>query len=240
VVSAAHPGLDKEKRRIQGLFDSIAPRYDFLNHLLSFQLDRWWRRRAVRELGARADGIYLDACCGTGDLALALLGRAPAAPRVVATDFSLGMLRLALRKARAGRAPHLLAGDTLRLPFADRAFDGAAVAFGIRNVEDLDGGLRELARVIRPGGRLVLLEFTPFSVPLVRPVFHFYLERVLPRLGNWISGSDERAYSYLNDSIRRWPAGEVLADRLRAAGLVAVRWRTLFPGNVALHIGTRG
>jgi len=241
VATAAHPYLDKEQGKIQGLFDAIAPRYDFLNHALSFELDRLWRRRAVAELRPRGDGIYLDACCGTGDLSFSIrrAGDRLSPPRVVGTDFSLGMLRRAARKGRGIGAPRFLAGDTLRLPFADRSFDGAAVAFGIRNVEDLDGGLRELARVVRPGGRIVILEFTPISVPVFGALFDFYLERILPRIGNWISGSGERAYSYLHDSIRRWPDGEALADRLRAAGICAVRWRALFPGNVALHSGTR-
>lgn len=244
MVSAAHPYLDKRQRKIQGLFDSIAPKYDFLNHLLSLHLDRLWRRRAVAELRPAPGGLYLDACCGTGDLGFSLLsGRAaPEDARVVGADFSLEMLRHGQRKAGAGgaRAPRFLAGDTLRLPFADRTFDGAAVAFGIRNVEDLDAGLCELARVVKPGGQVVILEFTPMRVPVVAPLFHFYLERVLPRLGNWISGSDERAYTYLNESIRRWPDGETLAERMRGAGLCAIRWRGLFPGNVALHAGTRG
>ena len=143
------------------------------------------------------------------------------------------------QRSEASEPPTFLAGDTLRLPFADGAFDGAAVAFGIRNVEDLDGGLRELTRVVRPGGRVVLLEFTPLRVPVFGPIFNFYLERVLPRLGNWISGSDEGAYSYLHDSIRRWPDGETLTERMRSAGICAIRWRSLFPGNVALHAGTR-
>jgi len=241
LVSAAHPYLDKEQRKIQGLFDSIAPRYDFLNHALSFELDRWWRRKAVVELRPRAGGVYLDACCGTGDLAFALerAGGRELPLRVIGADFSLGMLRRAARKGSGAGSPRFLAGDTLRLPFADRSFDGAAVAFGIRNVQDLDGGLRELARVVRPGGRVVILEFTPISVPVFGPLFNFYLERILPRIGNCISGSGERAYSYLNDSIRRWPDGEALADRLRGAGMCAVRWRKLFPGNVAVHAGIR-
>lgn len=241
MATAAHPYLDKEQRKIQGLFDAIAPRYDFLNHALSLDLDRWWRRRAVRELRARPGGIYLDACCGTGDLAFAIERAAGdgAPQRIIGADFSLGMLRRAARKGRGAGAPLFLAGDALRLPFAAKTFDGAAVAFGIRNVEDLDAGLRELVRVVRPGGRIVILEFTPLRVPLFGPLFHFYLERILPRIGNWVSGSGERAYSYLHDSIRRWPDGEALGDRLRSAGVCAVSWRTLFPGNVALHSGTR-
>ncbi len=240
MATVAHPFLDKEQRKIQGLFDSIAPRYDLLNHLLSFQLDRRWRRLAVGELRPRRGGTYLDACCGTGDLGFSLLrGFERSEIRVIGADFSLGMLKLAVRKGEEGSRPHFLAGDTLRLPFADGTFDGAAVAFGIRNVEDLAGGLRELTRVVRPGGRVVLLEFTPLHVPFVGPLFHFYLAKVLPRIGNWISGSDERAYSYLNESIRRWPEGEALSDQMRAAGVCAVRWRSLFPGNVALHAGTR-
>ncbi len=243
MVSAAHPYLDKKQRKIQGLFDSIAPRYDLLNRLLSFGLDQGWRQKAVEKLQPTPGGLYLDACCGTGDLGFTLLEKCghQSGIRVVASDFSLGMLhRGCLKKKRAQRSPSFLAGDTLQLPFADATFDGATVAFGIRNVENLDAGLRELRRVIRPGARLVILEFTAIQIPIISPVAHFYLEHILPRVGNLIAGSRERAYSYLNDSIRRWPDGESLADRLRDAGLSAVEWRALFPGNVALHTGTRG
>ena len=254
MVSAAHPALDKEQRKIQGLFDSIAPRYDLLNHVLSLQLDRVWRRRAVEELRPRPGGVYLDACCGTGDLSFAVqrhgdeFGTDAPPPRVVGSDFSLGMLTHGARKrveergrrGETARLPGFLAGDTLNLPFADRTFDGAAVAFGIRNVADLDAGLRELTRVVRPGGQVVLLEFTPIRVPVFGAVFHFYLRHILPRIGNWISRSEDRAYTYLNESIRRWPDGDALGDRMRDAGLCAIRWRALFPGNVAVHAGTRG
>ena len=250
MVSAAHPYLDKDRRKIQGLFDSIAGDYDFLNHLLSLGIDVRWRKRAVRALGIRPGGTYLDACCGTGDLGFSILSdhRDLDAIEVIGSDFSLGMLEHGERKRRralakgdvdAPRTPRFLAGDTLHLPFADKTFDGAAVAFGIRNVQDLAGGLRELRRVVRPGGKIVLLEFTRLRVPLVGPCFHFYLEHILPRIGNFISRSEDRAYTYLNDSIRRWPDVETLAETMREADLTAVDWTTLFPGNVALHVGTR-
>ena len=245
-MTASHPYLDKDRQKIQGLFDSIAPRYDFLNHFLSLGIDLRWRRSAVEALGPRPGGRYLDACCGTGDLGVAILkdgekrrrnGEAPYT--VIASDFSLGMLHQGARKRRTPHHPQLLAGDTMQLPFPDNTFDGATVAFGIRNVQDLPAGLAELARVIRPGGRVVILEFTPLQVPVFGPLFHFYLEHVLPRIGNFISRSRSRAYTYLNDSIRRWPDGETLADRMREAGFCAVKWRSLFPGNVALHAATK-
>lgn len=255
MVSAAHPYLDKDRRKIQGLFDSIAGDYDFLNHLLSLGIDIRWRKRAVAALGIRPSGTYLDACCGTGDLGFSILSdhRDLDGVEVIGSDFSLGMLEHGERKRRRAieksrrehdpdpvRTPRFLAGDTLHLPFADKSFDGAAVAFGIRNVQDLAGGLRELHRVVRPGGRVVLLEFTQLKVPVVGPCFHFYLEHILPRIGNFISRSEDRAYTYLNDSIRRWPDGETLAETMREADLEAIDWTTLFPWNVALHVGTRG
>ncbi len=247
MVSAAHPYLDKEHQKIQGLFDSIAPRYDFLNHLLSLGIDVYWRRRAVEELRPRAGGRYLDACCGTGDLSFTLQEKHGPQGQisVVGSDFSLGMLRHGVKKRgkeqkRLRSFPTFLAGDTLKLPFEDATFDGVAVAFGIRNVHDLSAGLRELRRVVRPGGRVVILEFTPLRIPVVGAVFHFYLEHILPRIGNFIARSNDRAYTYLNDSIRRWPDGETLSEQMRNAGLCAIEWRTLFPWNVALHAGTRG
>lgn len=246
MVSAAHPYLDKEHEKIQGLFDSIAPRYDFLNHFLSLGIDLRWRNHAVAALDPQSGGRYLDACCGTGDLGVAILKEGERQRRdggepltVIGSDFSRGMLHQGARKRKTPHRPQLLAGDTMQLPFPDATFDGATVAFGIRNVQDLPAGLHELARVIRPGGRVVLLEFTPLEVPVFGPLFHFYLEHVLPRIGNFISRSRSRAYTYLNDSIRRWPDGETLADRLREAGFCAVQWRALFPGNVALHAATK-
>ncbi|MFN0057930.1 MAG: bifunctional demethylmenaquinone methyltransferase/2-methoxy-6-polyprenyl-1,4-benzoquinol methylase UbiE [Planctomycetota bacterium] len=240
--ATAHPFLDKEHAKIRRLFDGVAPRYDFLNHLLSFQLDRAWRRRAVAALALARDGCYLDACCGTGDLAFAVRRRVQAlgGGRVVASDFSLNMLEIAHAKNRAdARSPAaaLLAGDTLRLPFAAQTFDGVTVGFGIRNVEHLAAALTELRRVLKPGGRLVLLEFTRVTQPVLKQLFDFYCQRVLPRIGNWLSGSRERAYSYLQESIARWPAGDVLAVELRSCGFRDVRWRRLLPGNVALHVG---
>ncbi|MFQ5655329.1 MAG: class I SAM-dependent methyltransferase, partial [Planctomycetota bacterium] len=158
---------------------------------------------------------------------------------VVADDFSLPMLRLGVAKARArgGGFPRFLAADTLMLPFEARTFDGAVVGFGIRNVERLDEGLRELERVLRPGARLVLLEFTELRNPLLGPCFRLYLRKVLPAVGNWVSGSRERAYSYLQSSVDHWPDGDGLAEQMRRAGFRGVTWRPLFPGNVALHAG---
>jgi demethylmenaquinone methyltransferase/2-methoxy-6-polyprenyl-1,4-benzoquinol methylase len=239
-----HPFLDKDRRKIRALFDRIAPRYDLLNHLFSVNLDRRWRKKAAAELVALGSGNYLDACAGTGDLSFALTHRLgdTANTRVYSSDFSLSMLvrgKTKIRPSRGETPPRFLAGDTLRLPFADGTFEGAAVAFGIRNVEDLPGGLRELTRVLRPGGRLLILEFTPFRFVPLRPFFDFYTRVVLPRVGNWISRSRERAYTYLQESVERWPQGEELAESMRAAGLTDVRWRTLFPGNVAIHAGSR-
>ena len=248
MVTVAHPYLDKDRRKIQGLVAAIAADYAFLNHLLSLGIDIRWRRDAVRALDLQPGGTYLDACCGTGDLGFSILGaQGPdAGISVIGSDFSLGMLQHGQRKRQRSEsrdgtpAPRFLAGDTLRLPFADACFDGAAVSFGIRNVQDLRGGLTELRRVVKPGGRVVLLEFTPLRTPIIGPVFHFYLQHVLPRIGNFISRSRDRAYTYLNDSIRRWPDGETLAEAMRDVDLVAIEWRTLFPGNVALHVGIRG
>ena len=240
--AAAHPFLDKEHHKIRRLFDGVAPRYDLLNHLLSFQLDRWWRRRAVAELACIRDGRYLDACCGTGDLAFAIERRLRrlGGGRVMASDFSLNMLELGRRKRGVeATATCLLAGDTLKLPFDARSFDGITIGFGIRNVENLSGALEELARVLKPGARLVLLEFTAMTLPVLKNFYDFYSQRVLPRIGNWISGSRDRAYSYLQESIARWPRGEPLAEQMRARGYQEVRWRRLFPGNVALHVGLR-
>ncbi|MEE8141710.1 MAG: ubiquinone/menaquinone biosynthesis methyltransferase [Planctomycetota bacterium] len=237
-TTAAHPFLNKDRQRIRTLFDHVAPRYDFLNHLLSFNLDRIWRRSAIAEL-PREGVRFLDACAGTGDLSIALCRQRESA-MVYATDFSLPMLATGQAKAQRFQGQlRFLAGDTLRLPFADSTFHGAAVAFGIRNVEHLEAGLKELGRVLAPGGKLVLLEFTPYRNRWLRPFFHLYTHRLLPAVGNWLSGSRERANPYLQQSVDRWPTGDELAAELENAGYRDVSWRALFPGNVALHTGQR-
>ena len=236
---APHPMLEKEGHQIQQMFDEIAPRYDLLNRVFSFSIDLWWRRKAIESLHAGAGSLILDACCGTGDLALALLEKTPSA-RVIGSDFSLGMLQAGRNKNRSGHHPAILAADTLHLPFADCTFDGAMVGFGMRNVVDVDAALRELRRVLRPGGRLMILEFTPMQNRWIRPFSDFYQSQILPRLGNRLSGSQQRAYSYLDESVRDWPDAERLAQMIRNAPLHAVRHRTLFPGNVAVHEAVRG
>ena len=239
-TTTPHPFLHKEHVKIRGLFDAIAPRYDLLNHLLSFNLDRYWRRQAIGQLAPQPVGHYLDACAGTGDLAMELSRqvRPRGVGSVLATDFSLPMLQGGIQK-NAEPGVHFVAGDTLRLPFADRVFAGATVGFGIRNVENLAAALTELRRTLGQGGQLVLLEFTLLENRLLRPFLDLYCQVVLPRLGNWLSGSREKAYTYLQESIDRWPRGDELASQMREAGFKGVTWRPLFPGNVALHSGYR-
>jgi demethylmenaquinone methyltransferase/2-methoxy-6-polyprenyl-1,4-benzoquinol methylase len=221
------------------MFSGIAGRYDFLNHLLSGNVDKSWRRIAVRALkpslveGARV----LDVACGTGDLSL-VLAEAGAA-RVVGLDFCRPMLEVARRKAEAGsRAIPFVEGDALRLPFADETFDAATIAFGLRNLTGVAEGLRELRRILKPGGRLAVLEFSSPVVPGFRALFRFYFTRVLPRVGGLLSGS-RGAYEYLPDSVLKFPDQRRLAEMMRAEGFERVEYRNLTGGVAALHTGAR-
>jgi demethylmenaquinone methyltransferase/2-methoxy-6-polyprenyl-1,4-benzoquinol methylase len=227
-----------EKRAyVRGMFTAIAPRYDLLNHVLSLNIDRRWRRAAVAELDwQRAPrGTYLDFCAGTLDLA-ATLGNQPGFEgHVVGADFVKPMLELGRAKS-AAIVP--VAADTLELPFPDRSFDGATVGFGVRNLADLDRGLREAARVIKPGGRLVVLEFTTPSRQPLRALYFFYFRRVLPAVGRLIS-KHRNAYTYLPESVLAFPGPGELARRMEAAGFVRVRIRSLMGGICAIHVGER-
>jgi demethylmenaquinone methyltransferase/2-methoxy-6-polyprenyl-1,4-benzoquinol methylase len=221
------------------MFSGIAGRYDFLNHLLSGNVDQSWRRIAVRALkpslveGARV----LDVACGTGDLSL-VLAEAGAA-RVVGLDFCRPMLEVARRKAEAdSRAIPFVEGDALRLPFADETFDAATIAFGLRNLAGVAEGLRELRRILKPGGRLAVLEFSSPVVPGFRALFRFYFTRVLPRVGGLLSGS-RGAYEYLPDSVLKFPDQRRLAELMRAEGFEGVEYRNLTGGVAALHTGAR-
>jgi demethylmenaquinone methyltransferase / 2-methoxy-6-polyprenyl-1,4-benzoquinol methylase len=215
---------------VEEMFDRISPVYDTMNRLMTAGLDRRWRRLTAQAVVRPGDRV-LDACCGTGDLALAA---AEAGGRVTGLDFSERMLERARRKSSS---VEWLRGDLLALPFADGSFDAATVGFGIRNVEDLESGLRELARVLRPRGRLGCLEITRPRGAL-KPFFRLWFDGLVPLAGKVLPGG--AAYSYLPASVRRFPGPEDLAKAMRRAGFEEIGWRLLGGGIVALHVARRG
>jgi demethylmenaquinone methyltransferase/2-methoxy-6-polyprenyl-1,4-benzoquinol methylase len=223
-----------EPRDVQQMFGRIARRYDLLNRLLSLGVDRSWRARAVEAAGALDGRLVIDVCSGTGDLALAF---ARSGARVLGVDFTPQMLSLALRKSARARARAGFArGDALRLPVRSRVADVAAVAFGVRNLADRRAGLCELARVVKPGGQVIVLEFSPPPRGLAGRVFRWYFERVLPRVGAWISG-DAEAYRYLPRTVSAWPAPPEFQRELEASGLVDCGHAPLTGGIASLHWG---
>ena len=222
------------------MFSALAPRYDFGNHLLSANLDRLWRRRAAR-LGVGPDTRrVLDCCCGTGDQALACAREMAQGGMVGGCDFALPMLPIARRKiarARPSSAVAVLASDTLALPFADDSFDLVTISFGLRNLADREAGLREMARVVRPGGQVVVLEFTLPPNRLFRAVYRFYFERLLP----WIAriGAGSKDYGYLPASVAEFPGPGRLKAMMESCGFHGVRYRLLTGGIAAIHIGRK-
>ena len=231
--------LAADKRQyVQRMFSEIAPRYDLLNHLLSFNVDRSWRRRAIAALAwERAPaGTYVDLCAGTLDVSVALATQARFAGQVVGADFAEPMLRAGASKARTSINP--VAADALQLPLRDQSAEGAIVAFGIRNVADLDAALVETLRILKPGARFVILEFSTPKSAIVRTGYHAYFHHVLPTIGAAISGHGS-AYRYLPDSVATFPSAEALAGRMREAGFANVTWDSLTFGVAALHVGQR-
>ena len=231
------PGGAARRSYVREMFTAIAPRYDLLNHVLSLNIDRLWRRRAVRRLEWRraVAGTYLDLCAGTLDLAATLARRPGFHGTVVGADFVVPMLRLGLGKADGLRA---VGADALMLPFPDGAFDGAMIAFGVRNLMDHDRGLVEMARVIRPGGRLVILEFSMPTTWPVRSIYRLYFRRVLPLVGRMISRHGT-AYTYLPNSVQAFLAPQALAAAVEAAGFQDVNSESLTLGVAALHWAVR-
>ena len=229
--------------RVQKMFARIAPRYDFLNHLLSFSLDRVWRQRTAerfKHILERREARALDLCCGTGDLAFAL-GRerdAASAP-IVGADFVEGMLVRARGKAAsAGGSAVFVAADALNLPFPDASFELVTSAFGFRNLANYERGLREIARVLKPGGEVGILEFSEPGSGTLAGVFRFYFRWILPRIGGAISGSGE-AYSYLPASVAKFPAPPELAALMATCGFGETRFEAWNFGSVVLHRGKR-
>jgi demethylmenaquinone methyltransferase / 2-methoxy-6-polyprenyl-1,4-benzoquinol methylase len=212
---------------VRTMFDRIAPVYDAMNHVMTAGLDRRWRRVAAEAVVSPGDRV-LDACCGTGDFALAC---ARAGGRVTGLDFSERMLERARAKSSG---VEWVQGDALAMPFEDGSFDAATVGFGVRNLESLERGLAELRRMLRPGGRLGVLEITQPRGALA-PFYRLWFERGVPVVGRVVSGSS--AYQYLPASVRRFPGPEDLAGLLRAAGFGEVRYRLFARGIVALHLG---
>jgi demethylmenaquinone methyltransferase/2-methoxy-6-polyprenyl-1,4-benzoquinol methylase len=222
-----------QPERVREMFDRISPTYDRMNLLMSMGRDGHWRRLAVEEARIGPGGAALDVCCGTGDLAIELRRAAGPGGRVVGLDFSPGMLAFADRKCPA---VEWVQGDALDLPFADATFDAATVGFGVRNLADLDRGFAELARVVRPGGRVVCLEMSTPPAP-IRPFSQLWTDRGVPLLGRLVA-RDPDAYRYLPASVHRFPPADEVAEVMRRAGLDGVRYRRLMLGVVALHVGT--
>ena len=235
--SASHPnapiraGLDKQPHEVAAMFDDVAEKYDVTNDVLSLGQDRLWRRAVVNAIDARPGERILDLAAGTGTSTDAI---AASGADVIPCDFSVGMLRVGKRNRQ-----HLpfVAGDGMQLPFADASFDVVTISFGLRNIHDSDAGLREMLRVTKPGGRLVVCEFSQPTNKAFRTVYTEYLMKALPSVATRVSSNPD-AYVYLAESIRAWPNQQALADRIAAAGWVRPAYRNLSGGIVALHRAT--
>ena len=231
---------NEHAHRVREMFGTIANRYDLLNHLLSGQMDKRWRRLVARRLQQKFGAGHvkvLDVACGTGDLSLELFETINA--QVVGTDFCRPMLDIAAKKVARGHSGiPLIEGDALRLPFLDRSFDGVTIAFGLRNLSNLEGGLAELLRVLKPDGSLAILEFSKPVVPGFSFLFKAYFTKLLPFVGGLLSGS-RSAYQYLPDSVSRFPDQKELAATIQRTGFDRVQYENLTGGIAALHLGMR-
>lgn len=240
--SAVDPRDQRRGPAVRAMFGRIAGRYDLLNRIISGGRDQAWRKRTVRMANLIGGEIVLDVCCGTGDLALMFANAKPQPKLVIASDFTPEMLRVASTKfspASNGRARiRLCQADALRLPLNDASVDVVSVGYGVRNFQDLDAGLRELARVLKPGGRVAILEATP-ARGMIGRFANWYINRVVPWLGNRLTGSRDKAYSYLADSIQLFPDAKALKQRMENAGFEQVRYKKLNVGTMAIHTAKR-
>lgn len=224
------------------MFGEIAGKYDFLNHLLSLNVDRYWRWRTVRTVAPKSGDRILDVCTGTGDLALAYHKATKGEAEIVGADFCHEMLALGHQKgmkARAGDRLTFIEADTQSLPFPSDRFNIVTVAFGLRNVADTDAGLAEMTRVCSPGGHVAVLEFSSPEWQPFKGIYSWYFRNVLPRIGQMLARNAESAYSYLPESVGEFPQGEALAERMRRTGLTEVSYRPLTLGVATLYVGKK-
>jgi demethylmenaquinone methyltransferase / 2-methoxy-6-polyprenyl-1,4-benzoquinol methylase len=236
------PSVAEKAEYVHDQFERIARRYDLANDCISMGMHRLWKQAAVNALAARPDGSYLDVCCGTGDLALTIARRMGERGKVTGLDFSGNMLEVARDRGARGNVACELAwqqGDAQNLPFADGQFDGAIISFGLRNLTDLQKGLNEMRRVVRPGGRVINLDLGDPTMPLFTPIFNAYFRHIVPIIGEVLQ-NDRKAYTYLPESRNTYPKPEVLTEMFKRAGLVDVQWKPLAMGSVAMHVGTVG
>lgn len=231
-----------QARRVRDMFAAIAARYDLLNHLLSGNIDKRWRRLVAATLYQTlpiGEARILDVACGTGDLSLTLSGKASGAAQIVGLDFCRPMLEIAAAKSlKLGATIPFIEADALVLPFRDRTFDGVTIAFGLRNLASVESGLVELLRVLKPGALVAVLEFSKPKYAVFRGLFRIYFTRLLPFVGGLISGS-KGAYQYLPDSVSRFPDQDELLTLMREAGFEEVTYKNLTGGIAALHLGRR-
>lgn len=227
-------------KAVRAMFSGIARKYDLLNHLLSLNIDKRWRRlirENLAEVLANDNAFVLDVACGTGDLSLELQKNAKA--KIIGTDFCRPMLEIARNKTQTLglRVPYIEA-DAMQLSFADESFDAVSIAFGLRNLSNFQDGLYELRRVLKKGGRLAILEFTTPSIPVFRKLFNLYFTQILPRIGGVVSGSRE-TYEYLPDSVSKFPDQKLLAEMMRQTGFNGVEFKNLTGGIAAIHTGIK-
>lgn len=238
-VTPYKKSAESKKVQVEAMFDNISGKYDFLNHFLSFSLDRFWRRKAIGFLGKNPPDKLLDVATGTGDMVKAALRLSPS--RITGIDLSEGMLQIARKKkypTSGNTQIEFVKGDSENLPFPDQSYDAVTVAFGVRNFENPIKGLSEMHRVLRPGGRLVVLEFSkPTVFPFAR-IYRFYFRYILPFFGKILS-KDKSAYSYLPESVELFPEGESFTELMKEAGYRECVWRPLTFGVVTLYSGIK-
>ncbi|XZE51353.1 bifunctional demethylmenaquinone methyltransferase/2-methoxy-6-polyprenyl-1,4-benzoquinol methylase UbiE [Planctomycetaceae bacterium SH139] len=248
LAGSANPSrtLDKSNHRVREMFGQIASRYDLMNHVLSLNIDKRWRRKTVKQLRLKPDGPILDVCTGTGDLAFELSRAAGPAVAVVGSDFCHPMLQVAVKKNRALKAAESSAGDVTfleadsqALPFPDDTFQCVTVAFGLRNIADTDQGLDEMRRVCRPGGQIAVLEFSRSNTIGLKQAYEFYFKVLLPRVGQRMAKNDKSAYHYLPQSVAEFPCGQALASRMESRGIRNVKLVPMTFGVATLYLGEK-